>query len=100
MRQCSGMHRATHATLASFRMDQSRVGGAREALERFIVPGVKQNPGVVDGYWFNDPTAADQTFAFVSFTSLEAAEAFSVSVRANEPGQQAFGIQLLRLDIV
>jgi|SRR6185312_2866072 len=94
------MYRGSHAVLASFRIDPSRLDEGLEILERVIVPSVKRNDDVVDGYWYEDPTVTGQTSAFVSFTSAKAAEAFAAIVRANRESQWSLGVELVRVDVV
>ena len=81
---------ATHATLATFRMDLSR---------DLIVPGVRDAPGVVTGCWTLDRSERESV-VLVTFESRSTAEAFAESVRANAEHQEAVGIELVSVRVV
>jgi len=90
---------ATHATLATFRMDPNREAEQREGLERLIVPGVRSAPGFVSGCWTLD-RPEQESVVLVTFTSAATAEAFAESVRANAEHQRAVGIDLVSVRVV
>jgi hypothetical protein len=79
MRQAAMMASATHATLATFRMDLSREAEQREGLERMIVPGVRQFPGFITGHWTVDRTAAE-SLVLLTYESLAAAQAMAENI--------------------
>jgi hypothetical protein len=68
------MTKATHATLATFRVDLARESEQRTGLERMIVPGVVQHPGFVSGTWTLDRSSAE-SFVMLTYESEESAEA-------------------------
>jgi hypothetical protein len=92
------MSDATHATLATFRMDLSREADQREGLQR-IVPGVRDAPGFVAGCWTLDRPESESV-VLVTFDSLAMAEAFARSVRDNAEQQRAVGIELVSVRVV
>jgi hypothetical protein len=53
-----GVSEATHATVATFRIDISRADQQRQGLHELIVPGVRRHPGFVSGNWMVDREAA------------------------------------------
>ncbi len=67
---------ATHATLATFRIDLTREEEQRAALERFIVPGVQRFPGFISGHWTVDREAAE-SLVLLTYESRVAAETMS-----------------------
>jgi hypothetical protein len=93
------MSDATHATLATFRMDLSREAEQREGLQRMIVPGVRDAPGFVAGCWTLDRQESESV-VLVTFDSLAMAEAFATNVRANAAHQRAVGIELVSVRVV
>jgi hypothetical protein len=40
-----------HAVLVSAKLDEGRLDEAREHLQNFVIPSVKQLPGAVSGHW-------------------------------------------------
>jgi hypothetical protein len=92
------MTEATHATVALFRMDLAKEEAQRQGLRDVIVPGVREAPGFVTGYWTLD-RAAGESVAFIAFESLETAEALAENVRNNASNQAAVGIELLSVRI-
>jgi hypothetical protein len=99
VRQASGMPSATHATLATFLMDLSRDTEQREALERFIVPGVRQFPGFVSGHWTLD-RATSESVVLLTYESLDAAEAMAENIRGNAANQADAGLALVGVRIL
>lgn len=99
VRQASGMPSATHASLATFRMDLSREAEQSEALERFIVPGVRQFPGFVSGHWTLD-RATSESVVLLTYESLEAAEAMAENIRGNAANQADAGLELVGVRIL
>ena len=93
------MPSATHATLATFLMDLSREAEQREALERFIVPGVRQSPGFVSGHWTLD-RATSESVVLLTYESLDAAEAMAENVRGNAANQADAGLELVGVRIL
>jgi hypothetical protein len=93
------MGTANHATIATFRMDLTREPEQRDGLRRMIVPGVRDAPGFVAGCWTLDRTES-QSLVLVTFDSLENAEAFARSVRANASNQKTVGIDLISVRVV
>ncbi|MDP8929292.1 MAG: hypothetical protein M3O70_12165 [Actinomycetota bacterium] len=89
----------THATLVTFRVDLSREAEQREQLKRMILPGVRQFPGFVVGYWTLDRQASE-SFVLLRYDSLAAAEAMSENVRGNAQNQRAVGLELLDVRIL
>jgi hypothetical protein len=90
---------ATHATIATFRIDLEREAEQTEALHQMIVPGVRQHPGVVDGTWTLDREAGE-TVVLITYDSVEAAEAMAANVRGNAENQRAAGLELRSVTIV
>ncbi len=90
---------ATHATLATFRMDLTREAEQREGLRHVIVPGVREAPGFVTGCWTLDRSERESV-VLVTFESLSTAESFAESVRANAEHQRAVGIELMSVRVV
>jgi hypothetical protein len=95
----AGMSDATHATLATFRMDLRKEAEQRDGLRRLIVPGVRDAPGFLSGCWTLDRPGSEST-VLVTFDSSTAAEAFARGVRANAEAQRAVGIDLLSVRVV
>ena len=93
------MSAATHATLATFRMDLAREADQREGLQRMIVPGVRQAPGFVTGCWTLD-RAETESVVLVTFDTMAMAEAFAKSVHDNAEQQRALGIELVSVRVV
>jgi hypothetical protein len=93
------MPSATHATLATFLIDLSRETEQREALERFVVPGVRQFPGVVSGHWTLDRTTSE-TLVLLTYESRDAAEAMAENIRGNAANQAGAGLELVGLRIL
>jgi hypothetical protein len=93
------MSAATHATIATFRMDLTREEEGREVLHRVIVPGVSASPGFQSGHWTLDRDKGESV-VLVTFDSIENAEALAQSVRGNSANQAAMGIELLSIRIV
>ena len=93
------MSDATHATLATFRMDLRKEAEQREGLQRMIVPGVRNAPGFVAGCWTLDRPQSESV-VLVTFDSLATADAFARSVRDNAEHQRAVGIELVSVRVV
>ena len=93
------MGEATHATVATFRLDMSRADLQRQGLHDLIVPGVRRHPGFVSGTWMLDRDAATSLAVF-TFTSREAAESFRGNVRANAANQAAVGVELVDIRLL
>ncbi|MEY2571503.1 MAG: hypothetical protein QOE63_1853 [Acidimicrobiaceae bacterium] len=93
------MTEVTHATIAVFDVDLDREDDQRIALERFIVPSVRQAPGFVNGTWMLDREAAE-SIAVVTFVGAAAASDFVESVRANESNRRAAGLVLRAIRVV
>jgi quinol monooxygenase YgiN len=93
------MSEATYATVASFAMDVARAAENRVTLHELIVPGVRRHPGVVSGHWMMD-READESVVVVTFTSLDAAQAFVQNVTNNAANQAAAGMKLIRIRLV
>lgn len=93
------MSGTTHATVASFAMDMAREAETSRTLHELIVPGVRQHPGVVSGHWMMD-READESVVVVTFTSLDAAQAFAHNVTNNAANQAAAGLRLISIRLV
>ena len=93
------MPSATHATLATFLIDLSRETEQREALERFIVPGVRQFPGVVSGQWTVD-RATSESVVLLTHESLDAADTMAENIRGNAASQADAGLELVGVRIL
>ena len=68
------MSEATHATMATFRMDMSREDEQRRGLREFLVPRVSQHTGFLGGHWILD-REAQESVVVVIFSSRDPAEA-------------------------
>lgn len=90
---------ATHATLATFRMDLAREREQREALDRFIVPGVRTFPGFVSGHWTLDRDAS-QSLVMLTYETSEAAEAMTRNIVGNAENQRASGLELVGVRVL
>jgi len=66
------MSEATHATVATFRLDLTRVDEQRQALRDRIVPSVRQHRGFINGTWMFDRETATSVVV-INFASREAA---------------------------
>jgi hypothetical protein len=64
-----------------------------------IVPGVRQNPGFVAGYWSRE-TSSKTNHTFILFETEDDARAFANAVRQNQPRQQELGVQRNQLTVV
>jgi len=89
----------THATLATFRVDLAREAEQREGLHQIIIPGARQFPGFVSGHWTLDRQASESV-AFLTYESLETAEAMSRNIRGNAENQRHVGLELVNVRIV
>lgn len=72
-----------HAVVVSVSIDQDHLDEAQEALNDRIVPGVKQLPGVVAGYWLQP--APGQGYSTVVFDTEDNAKAAADTVRDRVP---------------
>ncbi len=90
---------ATHATLATFRVDPSREAEQRRVLEEVIVPGVRKAPGFVSGYWTLDREVGESA-VLLAFESAVDARNMAGNVRANAANQAAAGLELVSIRIV
>lgn len=93
------MTTATHATLATFRMDLSREAEQRRVLDAVIVPGVMSAPGIVSGHWTLD-RAGSVSYVLLTFASAEAAEAMVGNVTANAENQRDTGLELVSITVL
>ena len=93
------MTKATHATLATFRMDLARESEQRTGLERMIVPGVVQHPGFVSGTWTLDRSSSE-SFVMLTYESKESAEAMRKNVVGNAENQLFVGIELVGVRVL
>jgi len=89
----------THATLATFDMDLSREAEQREGLDRMIVPGVRDAPGVVSGHWTLDREAS-QSIVLITYATRGAAEAMVENIRGNAANQAQAGLDLVSVRIL
>lgn len=85
---------ATHATLATFRVDLEREVEQREGLERMILPSVTAHRGFVAGTWTLDRDASE-SLVMLTYESREAAESMKRNIIGNAENQQAVGLELL-----
>jgi hypothetical protein len=99
VREHSVVSEATHATVATFRMDMGFANVQRRGLHDHIVPGVRQHPGVISGTWMLDRAAAT-SLAVITFASREAAESFLGNVRDNAANQAAVGVELVDIRLL
>jgi len=88
-----------HAVVGVWKLDPALAGEQQESLRNHIVPGVRQRPGLVTGFWAGDPEG-DRSYTFIVFESAAAAEAFSADVRANAAAQSASGVSNVELAVV
>jgi uncharacterized protein YhfF len=72
-----------HAVVASVTIDQDHLDEAQEALNSQVVPGVRQLPGVVAGYWLQP--APGQGYSTVVFDSEDNAKAAAETVKDRVP---------------
>jgi hypothetical protein len=72
-----------HAVLVSVSIPADRQDEARERLQSTVVPGVKQLPGAMAGYWL-EPTDG-RGYSTVVFDSEENAKAAAETVRDRAP---------------
>ena len=93
------MSEATHATVATFRMDMSRLEGQRRGLHDFIVPSVRRHSGFVSGHWLLDREAG-RSVAVITFTSREADELLRENVKDNAANQAAAGLDLIDIRLL
>jgi hypothetical protein len=93
------MSQPTYATVATFRMDMSRIDEGRHGLYAIVVPGVRKHPGFVSGNWLLDREAG-QSVAVITFESRDAAEALRENVRNNAANQAAAGIELIEIRLL
>ena len=93
------MGEATHATVATSRVDMSRADVQRQGLHERIVPGVRQHPGFTSGTWMLDPEAAT-SLAVITFASREAAESAGSDVRDNAANQAVVDVELVDIRLL
>ena len=91
--------RATHATIATFRLDMSREDEQRRGLREFLVPRVSKHAGFLGGHWMLDRAAAESVVV-ITFSSRESAEAFRSNVEGNAVNQAAAAIELVEIRVV
>jgi hypothetical protein len=91
------MRQATHATIATFRLDLSREDEQRRGLREFLVPRVSQHAGFLGGTWMLDRAAAESVVV-VTFSSRHAAEAFQDNVQGNV--NKAAAIELVEIRVL
>jgi hypothetical protein len=72
-----------HAVVASVTIDQEHLDEAQETLNSRIVPGVRELPGVVAGYWLQP--APGQGYSTVVFDSEDNAKAAADIVKDRVP---------------
>lgn len=82
-----------YAFIATFSMDPTRVEQQQQSLHERIIPGVRQVPGFVAGYWTRDRTTG-LSHNVILFESEEAARTFKASVEQNAEAQAAVGVSL------
>jgi hypothetical protein len=99
LKRQGAMTKPTHATLATFRIDLAREAEQHEALERMIVPGVRQFPGFVSGHWTLDREASE-SLVLLTYDSLAAAEAMAENVQGNADNQRRAGLDLVGVRIL
>jgi hypothetical protein len=93
------MGEATHATVATFRMDMTRVDEQRQGLHDRVVPSVRQHPGFVSGTWMLDRDTATSVVV-INFASREAAESLRENVIGNAANQEAAGVHLVEIRLL
>jgi heme-degrading monooxygenase HmoA len=93
------MSEATHATMATFRMDMSREDEQRRGLREFLVPRVNQHAGFLGGHLMLD-REAQESVVVVIFSSRDAAEAFQKNVEGNAANQAAAAIKLVKIRVL
>ena len=92
------MSEATHATMATFRMDMSRDDEQRRGLRDFV-PRVSQHTGFLGGHWMLDREAHESVVVII-FSSRDAAEAFQTNVEGNAANQAAAAIKLVKIRVL
>jgi hypothetical protein len=80
-------------------MDLDREAEQRAGLEQMIVPGVRNAPGVIAGYWTLDRSTAE-SIVLITYDSSTAAENMAANIRANADNQKAVGIELVSVRTV
>jgi len=76
-------------------------GNAEErlaGLRNVIVPGVRQAPGLLKGYWTAD-VASSRSYTWIMFDDRNCAEAFASDVRANTAEQAKNGVTSISLAV-
>lgn len=87
-----------HAVIGTWAKDPVLAAQQRAMLLDVIVPGVRQAPGLVKGYWADEP--GGRSHSFIVFETEAAAEAFAASVRGNAPAQGESGVAVDELVVV
>lgn len=77
--------------IGAWNMDPDLAPGGRQQLLTQIVPGVRQAPGLVKGYWAGNEQIT-RSHTFIVFQDREAAEAFATDVRGNTANQAEHGV--------
>jgi hypothetical protein len=90
---------ATHAVLFVFRIDAAKQESQLQGLRDFIVPGVREEPGFVAGYWTVERDSSE-TVTFVLFESRVFAERFAKSLRKIGSGRLKVGTELMLIRVV
>jgi hypothetical protein len=90
---------ATHATLATFRMDLSREEEQTRGLNEMVIPGVRQFPGFLTGTWALDREGAT-SHVMITYQTLDAAEQMAANVRDNAENQRHAGLELVDVKVL
>lgn len=86
-----------HVVIGVWEMDPHRRELQVEGLPH-IVAGVRQAPGLVQGFWADGP-GSNRSHTFIVFEDEQAADAFAASVRGNAENQAMAGIRVVSLEV-
>ena len=88
-----------YAVVGVWNTDPGMADQHQDSLLNRIVPGVRQLPALVTGYWAGKPDG-DRSYTFILFEDASAAEAFAAGVRANAAAQAGNGVTNVELAVV
>ncbi len=88
-----------YAVMGTWQMDHGLRERQLSILQDHIVPGVRQAPGIVKGYWSED-SGTDRSYTFIVFDTRQAADSFASSVRGNSEAQGQSGVAMVDLAIL
>jgi hypothetical protein len=90
---------AVFAVIGVWDMDPDLIATQEERLRDHIVPGVRQAPGIVKGYWAQEP-GTTRSHTNIVFENRAAAESFAEQVRGNTTAQDESGVSNASLVVV